>query len=173
METIEEPLTGNGASTQDVDSVATILERELESTIKEWLSRISADENLFAIKLDDKTRSAHLPQFFKELIHRLRYPRPLGTKGQPSKSAHEHGLTRREQGYSAAMLVEESRMLEVSIFDTLHKNDQRLDSGVVLLDVMVIADEADSQLAEAMTSFIGDATTDTKPKDRPIFAAAL
>jgi hypothetical protein len=71
------------------------------------------------------------------------------------------------------MLVEESRMLEVSIFDTLHKNDQRLDSGVVLLDVMVIADEADSQLAEAMISFIGDATTDTKPKDRPIFVAAL
>ena len=173
MDTIKEPLARNGIPAQDVDSVATILERESESTIKEWLARISADENLFAIKLDDKTRSSHLPQFFKELIHRLRYPRPLGTKGQPSKSAHEHGLTRREQGYSAAMLVEESRMLEVSIFDTLHKNDQRLDSGVVLLDVMVIADEADSQLAEAMISFIGDATTDTKPKDRPIFVAAL
>jgi hypothetical protein len=141
--------------------------------IKEWLARISADENLFAIKLDDKTRSSHLPQLFKELINRLRYPRPVGTKGQPSRSAHEHGLTRRKQGYSAAMLVEESRMLEVSIFDTLHENDQRLDSSVVLLDVMVIADEADSQLAEAMISFIGDATTDMKPKDRPIFMAAL
>jgi hypothetical protein len=52
--------------------------------IKEWLARISADENLFAIKLDDKTRSSHLPQFFKELVHRLRFPRPLGIKGQPS-----------------------------------------------------------------------------------------
>jgi hypothetical protein len=173
METIEKPLTGNGASAQDVDSVATILERESGSMIKEWLARVSADENLFAIKLDDKTRSSHLPQFFKELVHRLRFPRPLGTKGQPSKSAQEHGLTRRKQGYSSAMLVEESRMLEVSIFDTLHKNDQRLDSSVLLLDVAVIADEADSQLAEAMTSFIGDAKTDTKPKDCPIFMAAL
>ena len=173
MDTIKEPLARNGIPAQDVDSVATILERESESTIKEWLARISADENLFEIKLDDKTRSSHLPQLFKELIHRLRYPRPLGTKGQPSKSAHEHGLTRSEQGYSAAMLVEESRMLEVSIFDTLHKNDQRLDSSVLLLDVAVIADEADSQLAEAMTSFIGDAKTGTKPKDCPIFTAAL
>jgi hypothetical protein len=173
METIEEPLTGNGASTQDVDSVATILERESGSMIKEWLARVSADENLFAIKLDDKTRSSHLPQFFKELVHRLRFPRPLGTKGQPSKSAHEHGLARRKQGYSSAMLVEESRMLEVSIFDTLNKNDQRLDSSVLLLDVAVIADEADSQLAEAMTSFIGDAKTGAKPKDCPIFMAAL
>jgi hypothetical protein len=35
METIEEPLTGNGASAQGVDALATILERESESTIKE------------------------------------------------------------------------------------------------------------------------------------------
>jgi hypothetical protein len=74
-----------------------------------------------AVLRPDQGRSSHLPQLFKELIHRLRYPRPLGAKGQPSKSAHEHGLTRRKPGYSAAMLVEESRMLEVSIFDSLHK----------------------------------------------------
>jgi hypothetical protein len=96
----------------------------------------------------------------------------VGTKGQPSKSAHEHGLTRRKQGYSAAMLVEESRMLEVSIFDTLHKNDQRLDASVLLLDVMVIADEADLQLREAMTSFIGEAMTDASPKFSPVLVAA-
>jgi hypothetical protein len=37
----------------------------------------------------------------------------------------------------------------------------------------VIADEADLKLAEAMTSFIGDAKTGTKLKDCPIFMAAL
>jgi hypothetical protein len=70
------------------------------------------------------------------------------------------------------MLVEESRMLEVSIFDTLHKNDQRLDSSILLLDVMVIADEADLQLREAMTSFIGEAMTDASPKFSPVLVAA-
>ena len=56
MEPIEESLTGNGTSVRDVDSVATILEWESGSMIKEWLARVSADENLFAIKLDDKPR---------------------------------------------------------------------------------------------------------------------
>jgi hypothetical protein len=70
------------------------------------------------------------------------------------------------------MLVEESRMLEVSIFETLRKNDQKLDSSVLLLDVMVIADEADLQLAEAMTSFIGEAKADAKSKDCPVLVAA-
>jgi hypothetical protein len=45
------------------------------------------------------------------------------------------------------MLVEESRMLEVSIFDTLHKNDIRVEVSVLLFDLMVIADEADLQCA--------------------------
>jgi hypothetical protein len=159
MDATKEPLTINGSRAQVECSVATILDREKESTIGEWLERIDEDENLSSIQLDDKTRSSHLPQLFKELVHRLRNPLPLGTKGVRSKSAKEHGLARRKQGYSAAMLVEESRILQVSIFDTLHKNESRLDFTALLPDVMVIADEVDLQLAEAMTSYTGEAET--------------
>ena len=51
------------------------------------------------------------------------------------------------------MLVEESRVLEISIFHTLHRNAHRIDFNVLLLDVMVIADEVDSQLAQAMANY--------------------
>jgi hypothetical protein len=51
------------------------------------------------------------------------------------------------------MLVEEARMLEVSIFHTLRTNAHRIGFNVVLPDVMVIADEVDSQLAQAMASY--------------------
>jgi preprotein translocase subunit YajC len=51
------------------------------------------------------------------------------------------------------MLVEESRILQVSIFDTLRKNDHVGNISGLLSEVMVIADEVDLQLAEAMTSF--------------------
>jgi hypothetical protein len=64
---------------------------------------------------------------------------------------------RRKQGYSAAMLVEESRMLQVSIFQTLQHNLQKVDFSLLLLDVMVIADEVDSQLAQAMASYVAEA----------------
>ena len=37
------------------------------------------------------------------------------------------------------------------------------DDGVLLADVMVIADEVDSQLAQAMTSYISEAKTDAQP----------
>jgi len=165
VDAIKDTSTQNGTSIQVVVTVADILAEETASTIKEWLSRINADENLCSIELDDKTRSSHLPALFKELVHRLRNPLPLGAKDPTSKSAHKHGLTRRGQGYSAAMLVEESRILQVSIFDTLHKNSSRVDFTLLLPDVMVIADEVDLQLAEAMTSYTAEAKADSLPSE--------
>jgi len=55
----------------------------------------------------------------------------------------------------AAMLVEESRILQVSIFRTLQDNLSSVDFSQVLLNVMAIADEVDSQLKQAMLSFVG------------------
>jgi hypothetical protein len=56
-------------------------------------------------------------------------------------------------GYSAAMLVEESRMLQICIFSTLQENLANIDFSLLLVGVMTIADEIDSQLSQAMKSF--------------------
>jgi hypothetical protein len=84
-------------------------------------------------------------------VNRLRHPVLARAFVSPGVAAH--GLLRRKQGYTAAMLVEESRVLEISIFHTLHTNAHRIDFNVLLLDVMVIADKVDSQLAQAVTSY--------------------
>jgi hypothetical protein len=56
------------------------------------------------------------------------------------------------------MVVEESRILQVSIFNTLQNNLDRVDFSKVLLDVITIADEVDSQLKQAMLSYVGPDT---------------
>jgi len=43
-------------------------------------------------------------------------------------------------------------MLQVSIFQTLQNNLRTVDFSLFLGDIMAIADEVDSQLAQAMTS---------------------
>jgi hypothetical protein len=90
-------------------------------------------------------------------------PQPLGSRALVSPSAAEHGLARRVQGYTAAMLVEESRMLQVSIFQTLQNNLNRVNFSLVLVDVMEIADEVDSQLAQAMTRYVAQLQIDSLP----------
>jgi hypothetical protein len=136
---------------QPVDSVATILERETQATINDWFQRSMANDLLVSIPLEESLRTSHLPGLFRDLVNRLRYPLPRRALASPAAGAH--GLVRRRQGYTAGMLIEEARMLEVSIFHALDSNAHRIDFNVVLTDVMVIADEVDSQLAQAVASY--------------------
>ena len=147
------------------DGVADILERETKATIASWLSKVKEEPDIITISLSDEERCAHLPEMFLDIVTRLREPLPLGTRALMSDAAHDHGCLRRVQRYTAAMIVEESRMLQVSIFKTLQLHLDELDSRVVLEDVMVIADEVDSQLAQAMSSYIFEAKKDTQPLD--------
>jgi CheY-like chemotaxis protein len=145
------------------ENVASILERETKATMADWLARIDAEPGVITVHMDDKARSSHLPQLFRDLVSRLRNPLPLGTRALVSPAAADHGLLRRKQGYTAAMLVEESRMLQVSIFQTLQNNLATVDFSVLLVGVMAIADEVDSQLAQAMVSYVSEEKADEKP----------
>jgi hypothetical protein len=111
--------------------------------------------------LERNESCSHLTAVLRDLVQRLRHPLPLGTHALVSIAAAEHGRTRRKQGYTAAMLVQESRMLQVSIFQTLQNNLQTVDYSQLLLDVMAIADEVDSQLGQAMTSYIAEGNLDS------------
>jgi DNA-binding response OmpR family regulator len=142
----------------DRERVASILERDAQITIASWLAAVNSDDELSGISLSVEQRTGHLPQLMRELVHRLRVPRSLGTK-QVSEAAVKHGIIRREQGYSIPMMVEESRILQVSIFNTLQSNLKVVDFRLLLLDVMTIADEVDSQLKQTIVSFAESAAS--------------
>jgi len=133
-----------------VTSVASILEHDLAATIRDWMVLVEHDEELCRIPLGFEDRARHLPNLIADLIYRLRvHP----TTKFNSIAARQHGQLRRKQGYSVAMVVEESRFLQVSIFGTLQNNLSSVDFSKVLLDVMTIADEVDSQLRDAMVGY--------------------
>ncbi len=60
------------------------------------------------------------------------------------------------------MLIHESRILQVTIFGTLHQNLRLLDFNLLLPDIMTIADEVDSQLTQTMESFTNGAPKSAK-----------
>ena len=146
-----------------LENIADILETETQKTIDDWLKLVKAEPAVIRDQITDAQRCAHLKPLFAELIARLRHPLPLGSKALLSPAAALHGNLRRKQGYSAAMMVEESRMLQVSIFQTLQNNLFRIDFSLLLLGVMAIADEVDSQLAQAMTAYVKEAGSDRLP----------
>jgi DNA-binding response OmpR family regulator len=163
VKTIRDRLRWKRTPTRPVETVAAILEQEAQTTINDWLLRVELEPDIITVLLDKTARCAHLPQLFRDLVSRLRQPLPLGTRALLSPASVKHGLLRRKQGYSPAMLVEESRMLQVSIFQTLQNNLHKVDFSLVLVGVMAIADEVDSQLAQAMASYISESKIDILP----------
>jgi hypothetical protein len=133
------------------ESVASILERDGEITIQNWLEMVEQSAELTRIPLSRHERIGHLPELFRDLIDRLRLGRESTTP--ISMAARNHGEIRRQQGYTAPMVVEESRFLQVSIFETLHRNLSSMNFSRVLPDIVTIADECDSQLKQAMLSY--------------------
>jgi CheY-like chemotaxis protein len=148
---LEHPGTREGTN---IERVAAILERDSLATIIDWLARVEREDELTAISLTREQRTGHLPKLIQELVQRLRTPRSLGTKAK-SAAAAEHGRIRYGQGYTIPMIVEESRILQVSIFQTLQNNLSTVDFSLLLIDVMTIADEVDSQLKQTIISFSG------------------
>ena len=141
-----------GSRTVLIESVATILERELDTMIQDWLFRVEQEPELTCIPLNFDDRTGHLPRLLHDVIARLRLD--AGTKAPISKAAGHHGLLRHEQGYTVVLLVEESRLLQVSIFTTLHNNANHVEFSALLPDVVTIADEVDAQLKEQMLRFM-------------------
>jgi hypothetical protein len=155
------------SATTGTNSVADILERELDATISDWMTLVEKDADLVRIPLSFGARTGHLPRLLHDVIARLRLDE--GTKAPVSVAASDHGKLRRDQGYTVAMVVDESRILQVCIFSTLHKHTNRLEFSKLLPDVVLIADEVDSQLKQQVLCFLPEGgvkrLTQQSPRD--------
>jgi ActR/RegA family two-component response regulator len=136
------------------ESVASILERDATITVQRWLLRVEQVGELNSLPLTADERTDHLPDIIKNIATRLRKLRVIEAVATPSPAAVAHGQLRHHQGYTAPLMVQESRILQVCIFETIQRNLSTVDFGLVLPDIMLIADEVDSQLAQSIDSFL-------------------
>jgi chemotaxis regulatin CheY-phosphate phosphatase CheZ len=144
--------TGTNSGVEASRCVADILERQADSIIQEWLDRVEQEPDLTSVPLNFEERTGHLPQLMHDVIARLRLDE--GTNASISEAAAHHGDLRSKQGYTVAMAVEESRLLQVTIFSTLHRSQKHLEFIGVLPAVVTIADEVDAQLKQQMLRFM-------------------
>ena len=138
------------------ESVGAILMRCSTGIVETWLKRAKQSSELNRVSLSDEERTGHLPKLVEDLALRLSKPRATDKDSDAvfSAAAVAHGKLRYLQGYTPAMLVHESRILQVTIFGTLQINLESLDFSLVLPDVMTIADEVDAQLTQSMDSYM-------------------
>jgi YesN/AraC family two-component response regulator len=157
VRTIHQLAASGGTSRQETLNVAAVLERNADAIVQEWYERVEKEPKLAAIAMTSEQRCRHVAALIRDIAQGLRSRRPLGTAVPMSNVAAQHGLRRLHQKYTAAMLVEESRLLQASIFHFLQRNLAALDLSVLLFDLMAISDELALQLSHTMESFLSDA----------------
>jgi DNA-binding response OmpR family regulator len=156
-EMVHEKLVNRKPSAQmKKERVAAILQRCTSGIVENWLVRVKKNKELNQVSLTDKERTGYLPKLIEDLIVRLREPNTPGEESNSvcSAAAVAHGKMRRQQGYTPGMLVHDSRILQVTLFEMLQSNLSALDFSLLLPDVMTIADEVDSQLTQAMDGYM-------------------
>jgi DNA-binding response OmpR family regulator len=140
----------------DKERVSVILQRCVSSIVEDWLARAKQSRDLNCLLLSDEERTGHLPKLVEDLAVRLSKSSATSKDSDAtfSAAAVAYGKLRYQQGYTPAMLVHESRILQVTIFGTLQSNLNSLDFSLLLPDVMTIADEVDAQLTQSMDSYM-------------------
>ena len=137
------------------ERVSVILRRCATGIVEGWLARAKQSSDLMVVPLSDEQRAVHIPRLVEELALRLSKPGAVTNHCHAifSAAAVAHGKLRYRQGYTPAMLVDESRILEMTIFGMLHSNLHALDVTLLLPDVMAIADEVDAQLTQSIGGY--------------------
>src|ERR1700677_2101571 len=80
IEAIEQRLASVPAPSRVIQSVATILECSIESTVEAWYERVGNDHKITAVAMTREQRVGHLPKVLIDLVNRLRTFRPLGSR---------------------------------------------------------------------------------------------
>ena len=152
----EKMTTRKPAARVEKERVGAILQRCIPAVVGDWLARVKQARELNHIPLSDDERTGHLPKLVEDLVVRLSKPSATTKDSDAafSVAAIAHGKLRYLQGYTPAMLVHESRILQVTLFGTLQSNLSFLDFSLLLPDVMTIADEVDAQLTQSMESYM-------------------
>jgi DNA-binding response OmpR family regulator len=152
----EKMITRKPSVRPEKERVAAILQRCITHVVDDWLAHAKQSKELNHVLLSDDERTGHLPKLVEDLVVRLNKPSATAKDSDAvvSEAAIAHGKLRYLQGYTPAMLVHESRILQVTLFGTLQSNLSFLDFSLLLPDVMTIADEVDAQLTQSMDSYM-------------------
>jgi YesN/AraC family two-component response regulator len=115
--------------------------------VQEW----KRDAQLSRFGLSDKEIVNHLPALMADLLEN---PPEINQATHKSvRAAASHALTRRGQGFSAAQLVREMKLLRTVLAQILQENLLTINLSLLISDMIEIGQNLDLLLAESVAAF--------------------
>jgi hypothetical protein len=98
---------------------ASILDRQFDLLTKQWLERMKQVTELRAFRLSVAERSTNIRGLVVAIRERLLSGRKVEPGNHACAGAIEHGKLRFRQGYTVPLMMQETRLLQMSIFELI------------------------------------------------------
>jgi ActR/RegA family two-component response regulator len=154
-EMISKKIASSESAAEPKETVASILDREFDLLIKLWLERMNQVTELRALRLSDAERTANIREMVAAITERLLSGRKAEPGNLACAGAIEHGKLRFLQGYTLPLMMQEMRLLQMSIFEIIDRNVDTVDFTLLLPDLMTIADEMNWHSIQSVQSLLG------------------
>ncbi len=134
--------------------VAGILHHHLSEIVDRTLAQMRARTALGDLPLADAERADGLPVLIDGLAAQLESPDANHVPVSVLHAAAARGVTRRQQGYTVEMLVENIRLFERVVFDVVHENLFTINLSFLMLDLKRLNDSLGLQLQHTILAYL-------------------
>jgi YesN/AraC family two-component response regulator len=133
--------------------VAECLRENTDEIIRRAMKRMKDHPRLAKLRVSDEDRTDHIKAVLAEIYRELeRGPQPQ----RQTKEGRKHGRTRKQQGYSLPMLVDDRRAIDSAINSVIKEKLLDLDLSCLLDDLERLNDSLDTELQHAIEGFTGE-----------------
>lgn len=128
------------------------LRDKLDSIVARTLRLMKQHPKLGALNLTDRQRINSLPDLLLSVTEALENEAPR----TPTDNclAAEHGRTRRAQGYSLLMIVDDTQLVERAIYDLVQKSLLELDLSHLVAELGRLTDSLEDKLQESLSAYL-------------------
>ena len=137
---------------QQVSRAAELLKIKQEELLNRWLREWKLDPQLARFHLSQTETLGHVPGILENLLSQPPQIAPAGER--TVRSAVFHGVTRRKQGFSAALLVREMRLFRKVIFQVIHEELLNVNLSFLMVDMTELSQNIDALLEESIAAFL-------------------
>ncbi|MGI9103409.1 MAG: response regulator [Terriglobales bacterium] len=134
--------------------LATFLHDHMESIRTRTLALMKSHRKLGALPLSDEERVDHIPELLKYVVRTIESGNGDSLSEQSRALAAAHGRARRRHGYTIAMIVDDTRVLEQAIYDLVQEGLLELDLSHLITDLRKLNDSLENKLQESLNAYL-------------------
>jgi len=132
----------------------TFMREHLDAIVANTLQGMKSDRKLGSLSLSDEQRSGDLRDLLLSVIRTLETKDESGFSDAKCPIAQAHGRTRRAQGYSVSMIVDDIRLMDQTIYNLVQQSLLELDLSYLISDLRRLNDTLENKLQESLNAYL-------------------